>query len=53
MHDDLRERWLYPCNLACKKKIGAAGETASTASHTTGYRIGRESVSGAGMIFAI
>jgi len=28
MHDDLRERWLYPCNLACKKKIGDAGETA-------------------------
>jgi hypothetical protein len=27
-----------------------AGETASTASHTTGYRIDRGSVSGAGMI---
>jgi len=50
MHDDLRERWLYPSGPVCKKKIGGADETASTASHTTGYRMGRGQSAGAGMI---
>src|SRR5262249_13350370 len=52
MHDDLRERWLYPSPWCKKKKIGGAGETASTASRTTGYRIDRGSVSGCRTDFA-
>jgi hypothetical protein len=49
MHDDLRERWLYPSPWRKMKKIGGAGETASTASHTTGYQIGRGQSASAGM----